>query len=176
CNINTQLSDMMNPDRKAGRVTHAVWRLDEEYMARTPGCIRHTFVGCGASIAGRDDLNLVFEHQTFILTMFSATETANENRCTGQVFRLDKAQKRLPVLNINSPNAPEATRAQLTSFNSPLSNLMDCTVHGENQDDNIELPTSNYIVEKEQKKDMNLYKLKEASINFDLNSRSSYNI
>ncbi|MCD7453790.1 hypothetical protein HAX54_022126 [Datura stramonium] len=84
---------------------------------------------------------------------------------------LDKAQKRLPV-NMNAPSAPETTRAQLTAFNSPLSNL----VHGENRDDNIELPMSNYIVEKEQKKDMNLYKLEEASINFDLNSRSSYNI
>lgn len=81
---------------------------------------------------------------------------------------LDKAQKHLPV-NMNSPST-------LTAFNSPLSNLMDYTVHGENRDDNIELPRSNYIVEKEQKKDMNLYKLKEASINFDLNSRSSYNI
>lgn len=75
---------------------------------------------------------------------------------------LDKAQKSLPD-NMNSPSAPEATRAHLTAFNSPLSNLMDYTVHGENRDNNIE-----------QKKDMNLYKLKEDSINFDLNSRSSY--
>lgn len=84
---------------------------------------------------------------------------------------LDKAKK-LPV-NMNSPSAPEATRARLTTFNSPLSNLMDYT-HGENRDDNIDLPTSNYIVEKQQKKDTNIYKLKEGSINFDLNSRSSY--
>ncbi|CAN4097860.1 unnamed protein product [Withania somnifera] len=86
---------------------------------------------------------------------------------------LDKAQKKLPV-NMNSPSAEEATRAQLTAFNSRLSNLTDYTVHEENGDNNIELPTSNYIVEKEQKKDRNLYKIKEASINFDLNSRSSY--
>ncbi|XP_055832150.1 myb family transcription factor PHL11-like [Solanum dulcamara] len=86
---------------------------------------------------------------------------------------LDKAQKSLPV-NMNSPSEPEATRAHLIAFNSPLSNLMDYTVPGENRDNNIELPTSNYIVEKEQKMDMNLYKLKEDSINFDLNSRSSY--
>ncbi|PHT79038.1 Myb family transcription factor APL [Capsicum annuum] len=79
---------------------------------------------------------------------------------------LDKAQKKLP--NMNSPSAPEATTAQLTAFSSPLSNLLDYTVHGENRDNNIELlPTPNHIVEKEQKNDMN-------SINFDLNSRSSF--
>ncbi|CAN4099805.1 unnamed protein product [Withania somnifera] len=74
---------------------------------------------------------------------------------------LDKAQKKLP-LNMNSPSALEATRACLAAFNSTLSNLMDYT-HRENRDDNIE-----------QKKGMNLYKLKESSMNFDLNSRSSY--
>lgn len=83
---------------------------------------------------------------------------------------LDKAKKSLPD-NMNSPNAQEATTSHLPAFDSPLSNLMD---YGENRDYNIELPTSSYIVEKEQKKDMNLYKLKEDSINFDLNSRSSY--
>ncbi|TMX00345.1 hypothetical protein EJD97_000970 [Solanum chilense] len=83
---------------------------------------------------------------------------------------LDKAKKSLPD-NMNSSNAPEATTSHLPAFDSPLSNLMD---YGENRDYNIELPTSNYIVEKEQKKDITLYKLKEDSINFDLNSRSSY--
>lgn len=86
---------------------------------------------------------------------------------------LDKAQKSLPV-NMNSSSELEAMRAHLAVFNSPLSNLMDYTIHGENRDNNIELSTSNYIAEKEQKKDMNLYSLKEASINLDLNSRSSY--
>ncbi|XP_059299296.1 myb family transcription factor PHL11-like [Lycium ferocissimum] len=90
---------------------------------------------------------------------------------------LDKAQKKLPV-NMNSPSALEATRAH--TFNSPLSNLMDYT-HGENRDNNIrthgnsneELPRFHYIMEEERKNDLNL-KLEEASINFDLNSRSSY--
>ncbi|OIT02538.1 PREDICTED: myb family transcription factor PHL11 isoform X1 [Nicotiana attenuata] len=95
---------------------------------------------------------------------------------------LSKAQKSIAV-NMNSPSAVEATRAQLTDFDLPLSNLMDYT-NREKRDDNIidkrthdnineELQRSNYIVEEEQKSNMNL-KLKEASINFDLNSRSSY--
>ncbi|KAJ8557891.1 hypothetical protein K7X08_004657 [Anisodus acutangulus] len=92
---------------------------------------------------------------------------------------LDKAQKNIPA-NMNSPSALEATRAPLTAFNSTLSNLLDYTP-GENRDNNIithdnsneELSTSNHTVEEERKTDMNL-KLKEASINFDWNSRSSY--
>ncbi|XP_016441666.1 myb family transcription factor PHL11-like [Nicotiana tabacum] len=93
---------------------------------------------------------------------------------------LSKAQKSIPV-NMNSPSA---TRAQLTDFDLPLSNLMDYA-NRENQDDKIidkrthdnikeELQRSNYIVEEEQKSNTVNLKLKEAFINFDLNSRSSY--
>ncbi|XP_009769431.1 myb family transcription factor PHL11 isoform X3 [Nicotiana sylvestris] len=71
----------------------------------------------------------------------------------------------------------EATRAQLTDLDLPLSNLMNYT-NRQNRNDNIigktthddnikeELQRSNYIVEEEQKSNMNL--------NFDLNSRNSY--
>ncbi|XP_009769428.1 myb family transcription factor PHL11 isoform X1 [Nicotiana sylvestris] len=89
---------------------------------------------------------------------------------------LSKAQKSIPV-NMNSPSAVEATRAQLTDLDLPLSNLMNYT-NRQNRNDNIigktthddnikeELQRSNYIVEEEQKSNMNL--------NFDLNSRNSY--
>ncbi|KAG5592467.1 hypothetical protein H5410_042981 [Solanum commersonii] len=95
---------------------------------------------------------------------------------------LDKAQKSLSA-DMNSPSAVDETRAQLTDFNIALSNLMDY-VHGHNgdetsagkrtQDDtNKDLQRSTYLTEEEQKKIMNI-KLEETSVNFDLNSRSSY--
>ncbi|XP_060207744.1 myb family transcription factor PHL11-like isoform X1 [Lycium barbarum] len=95
---------------------------------------------------------------------------------------LDKAQKSLST-DMNSPNAVDETRAQLTDFNLALSNLMDY-MHGDNRgetvagkriedDANNDLRRSTYLREGEQKNNMNI-KLEESSISFDLNSRSSY--
>ncbi|OIT22338.1 myb family transcription factor phl11 [Nicotiana attenuata] len=95
---------------------------------------------------------------------------------------MDKAQKSLST-DMNSPSAVEATRAQLTNFNLAVSTLMDC-MHGDNRDETVAgkrahddtnkaLPMSTYLNEEEQKNNMKI-KLEEASISFDLNSRSSY--
>ncbi|CAN4128059.1 unnamed protein product [Withania somnifera] len=95
---------------------------------------------------------------------------------------LDKAQKSLSS-DVNSPSAVDETRAQLTDFNIALSNLMDY-MHGHNEDEtaagkrtqddtNKDLQRSTYLMEGEQKKNMNI-KLEETSVSFDLNSRSSY--
>ncbi|KAK4364723.1 hypothetical protein RND71_016081 [Anisodus tanguticus] len=94
---------------------------------------------------------------------------------------LDKAQRSFST-DMNSPNAVDETRAQLTDFNLALSNLMGY-MHGDNRDETVagkriqddanDLPRSTYLREGEQKNIMNI-KLEETSINFDLNSRSSY--
>lgn len=94
---------------------------------------------------------------------------------------MDRAHKSLST-DMNSPSSVEAT-SQLTDFNLALSSLMDC-MHGDNRDETVAgkrtdddtnkaLPTSTYLREEEQKNNVNI-KLEEASISFDLNSRSSY--
>ncbi|KAM3322418.1 myb family transcription factor PHL11 isoform X1 [Capsicum chacoense] len=95
---------------------------------------------------------------------------------------LDKAQKSLSI-DMTSPRAVDETKAQLTDFNTALSNLMDY-MHGVNwdetaagkrtQDDsNDDQQTSTYLMKEEQNNNMNI-KVEETSVSFDLNSRSSY--
>lgn len=80
---------------------------------------------------------------------------------------LEKAQQSL-CGNANSSESLESTKAQLTDFNLALSSFMQ-TINGDNRNEDIK----NVIKEAQVIKDTKL-KLEEPSIEFDLNSRSSY--
>ncbi|XAR54736.1 hypothetical protein NMG60_11030002 [Bertholletia excelsa] len=95
---------------------------------------------------------------------------------------LEKAQKSL-TLDMNCPTSLDATRAQLTNFNMALSNLME-NMNGIERSGNIieksilneinrKGDTPLYLGGEEEKKEIKL-KNEGGSINFDLNTRGSY--
>ncbi|KAL8500663.1 hypothetical protein ACS0TY_020297 [Phlomoides rotata] len=71
----------------------------------------------------------------------------------------------------------ESTKAQLTDFNLALSSFMQ-TMNGDDKNGNVtdygKAHESNYIKEAEETKDMIKLKIEGPSVEFDLNSRSSY--
>lgn len=89
---------------------------------------------------------------------------------------LEKAQHSLSA-GTNQPKSLESTKAQLTDFNLALSSLMQ-TMNGDEKNGNVieygKAHESNNIKEAEETKDMITLKLEGPSIDFDLNSRSSY--
>ncbi|CAL5436198.1 unnamed protein product [Camellia sinensis] len=94
---------------------------------------------------------------------------------------LEKAQKS-PTLDMNSTISLEATRDSLTNFNLALSNLM-ANMDGESRNENISEKSVLFIQrksngslclgEEQEKKDIKL-KVEGSCINFDLNTRGSY--
>lgn len=95
---------------------------------------------------------------------------------------LEKAQTNLS-LDMNSSGNLEATRVQLTSFNLALSNFME-NLNEEERNQNISkmekfedssrnASTSHCTGEVAEKKEVK-FKVEEGSINFDLNTRGSY--
>jgi len=94
---------------------------------------------------------------------------------------LEKAQKSL-TLDMNCPSSTlEATRAQITNVNMALSNLME-NMNGGSMNGNIieksiltdiRTKANGTLYSGEEKKD-NKVKVEGNSINFDLNSRGSY--
>lgn len=88
---------------------------------------------------------------------------------------LEKAQRSLSS-DTNHPESLESTKAQLTDFNLALSSFMQ-TINGDDRNGNItdyeKLPESNCIREAQEMIDIKL-KLEGPSVEFDLNSRSSY--
>ncbi|GMQ04043.1 hypothetical protein CsSME_00049606 [Camellia sinensis var. sinensis] len=94
---------------------------------------------------------------------------------------LEKAQKSL-TLDMNNTISLEATRDQLTNFNLALSNLM-VNMDGESRNENISEKNIFFIQrksngslclgEEQEKKDIK-FKVEGSCINFDLNTRGSY--
>ncbi|XP_059644069.1 myb family transcription factor PHL11-like isoform X2 [Cornus florida] len=97
---------------------------------------------------------------------------------------LEKAQKSLS-LDMNCPVGLEATRSQLTNFNLTLSNLVENMNREERNEHVTEKSIFNhtngkanesvYLGEEQEQKDVKL-KVKGGSINFDLNTRGSYDL
>ncbi|GFZ16349.1 myb-related protein 1 [Actinidia rufa] len=95
---------------------------------------------------------------------------------------LEKAQKS-PTLDMNCSGSLEAPRAQLTNFNLALSNLME-NMDGESRNGNIiekkiledihkNANRSLYLGKEEENKAIK-FRIGGGSINFDLNTRGSY--
>ncbi|KAL3652789.1 hypothetical protein CASFOL_002470 [Castilleja foliolosa] len=88
---------------------------------------------------------------------------------------LEKAQQSLSA-DMNHPESLESTKAQLTDFNLALSSFMQ-NINADNRSGNTtgygNVHESNYIKEARETNGIKL-KLEEPSIEFDLNSRSSY--
>lgn len=86
---------------------------------------------------------------------------------------LEKAQHSLSA-GTKHPETLESTKAQLTDFNLALSSFMQ-TIHGDDRNGNITGKTSSstYNREAQEMEDIKL-KLQGPSIDFDLNTRSSY--
>lgn len=80
---------------------------------------------------------------------------------------LEKAQQSL-CANANHSESLESTKAQLTDFNLALSSFMQ-TINGDSRNGEIK----NFIKDAQETKDIKV-KLEGPSIEFDLNSRSSY--
>ncbi|KAL0324136.1 UNVERIFIED_CONTAM: Myb family transcription factor PHL11 [Sesamum calycinum] len=95
---------------------------------------------------------------------------------------LEKAQQSLSA-GMNHPESLESTKAQLTDFNLALSSFMQ-TINGDERNGNVtdrailqnidgKVPESNYSAEAQEIQDIKL-KLQGPSVDFDLNTRSSY--
>lgn len=86
---------------------------------------------------------------------------------------LEKAQHSLSA-GTNQPESLESTKAQLTDFNLALSSFMQ-TMNGDDKNGNVtDYGKVQAIKEAAETKDMIKLKLEGPSIEFDLNSRSSY--
>ncbi|XP_011092595.1 myb family transcription factor PHL11 [Sesamum indicum] len=95
---------------------------------------------------------------------------------------LEKAQQSLSA-GMNHPESLESTKAQLTDFNLALSSFMQ-TINGDERNGNVtdrailqnidgKVHESNYNAEAQEIQDIKL-KLEGPSVDFDLNTRSSY--
>ncbi|KAK4389146.1 Myb family transcription factor PHL11 [Sesamum angolense] len=100
----------------------------------------------------------------------------------GSTWQLEKAQQSLSA-SMNHPESLESTKAQLTDFNLALSSFMQ-TINGDERNGNVtdrailqnidgKVPESDYSAEAQEIQDIKL-KLQGPSVDFDLNTRSSY--